>query len=139
VANISRELKNITSTAGIDIIAGSQLSRAVETRGGDKRPQLSDLRESGAIEQDASVIIFIYVPSYYGIMEDSEGESLRGVTDLIVAKNRRNNRGRGDVRLHYSVANDRYYSEPVDETDQPAPTYSALITTASAKDEDIPF
>lgn len=138
VAGISRELKNITSTAGIDIIAGSQLSRAVETRGGDKRPQLSDLRESGAIEQDASVIIFIYVPSYYGIMEDDEGNSLKGVTLLIVAKNRRNNRGNGDVVLHYSTTHDRYNAEPIDE--QPAPTYNALITTsAKAGDDDIPF
>ena len=69
------------------IIALSQLSRAVETRGGDKRPMLSDLRESGAIEQDADLVCFLYRPEYYKIYEDHYGSTL-GVGECIVAKHR---------------------------------------------------
>jgi replicative DNA helicase len=60
----------------------------VETRGGDKRPQLSDLRESGAIEQDADIVMFLYRPEYYGITEDEEGHSTAGVGEVIIAKHR---------------------------------------------------
>ncbi len=70
------------------MIALSQLSRAVETRGGDKRPQLSDLRESGAIEQDADMVMFLYRPEYYGITEDEAGASTAGVGEVIIAKHR---------------------------------------------------
>lgn len=88
ISIISRSLKIIAKELNVPVIALSQLSRAVETRGGDKRPQLSDLRESGAIEQDADMVMFIYRPEYYEITEDAEGNSTIGLTEVIVAKHR---------------------------------------------------
>jgi replicative DNA helicase len=88
IASISRSLKNIAKELNIPIIALSQLSRAVEIRGGEKRPQLSDLRESGSIEQDADMVIFLYRPEYYGITADEEGNNMQGVGEVIIAKHR---------------------------------------------------
>lgn len=96
ISHISRELKNIAKDFNVCVIATSQLSRAVETRGGTKRPILSDLRESGAIEQDADKIIFIYRPEYYNIDCDENGNTA-GLTEIILAKNR--NGSIGTVRL----------------------------------------
>ncbi|RYF45772.1 MAG: replicative DNA helicase, partial [Cytophagaceae bacterium] len=72
----------------VPVIALSQLSRAVETRGGDKKPQLSDLRESGSIEQDADMVCFLYRPEYYNITADENGNSTAGIGEVIIAKNR---------------------------------------------------
>ncbi len=88
VALITRELKRTARELNISIIAASQLSRAVEQRGGNKRPQLSDLRESGAIEQDADMVLFIYRPEMAGITQDENGYSTEGLAEVIVAKNR---------------------------------------------------
>jgi replicative DNA helicase len=88
IASISRALKKIAKELSIPVIALSQLSRAVETRGGDKRPQLSDLRESGAIEQDADMVMFLYRPEYYGITEDEDHNPTQGVGEVIIAKHR---------------------------------------------------
>lgn len=89
VSQISRGLKLLAKELEIPIIALSQLSRNVENRpGGGKRPQLSDLRDSGSIEQDADMVQFIYRPEYYGIEVDEKGESVKGKAKLIIAKNR---------------------------------------------------
>lgn len=91
ISNISRNLKALAKELNVPIIALSQLSRAVETRGlkdGSKTPQLSDLRESGAIEQDADMVIFLSRPEYYDITTNAEGENIKGLTEVKIAKHR---------------------------------------------------
>ncbi|WP_303312485.1 replicative DNA helicase [Hymenobacter sp. BT730] len=88
IASISRALKGIAKELNVPVLALSQLSRSVETRGGDKKPQLSDLRESGSIEQDADMVIFLYRPEYYKITEDEMGNPTQGTGEVIIAKHR---------------------------------------------------
>ncbi|MDP5081456.1 MAG: replicative DNA helicase [Winogradskyella sp.] len=101
ISTISRNLKALAKELSIPVIALSQLSRAVETRGGSKRPLLSDLRESGAIEQDADIVSFIYRPEYYKIDEwdDEERSPTEGQGEFIVAKHR--NGGLENIRLKF--------------------------------------
>lgn len=88
ISTISRNLKALAKELNIPIVALSQLSRAVETRKESKMPQLSDLRESGAIEQDADMVMFIYRPEYYDVTANEMGESTKGETHIRIAKHR---------------------------------------------------
>lgn len=106
VAAISRSLKAVAKELEIPIIALSQLSRAVETRGGNRRPQLSDLRESGAIEQDADIVLFIHRPEYYGLQEDT---TTQGLAEIIIAKHR--NGSTGDIRMRFRANEAKFYDD----------------------------
>ncbi|HOY49963.1 MAG TPA: replicative DNA helicase [Flavobacteriales bacterium] len=99
ISQISRSLKGIAKELEIPVIALSQLSRNVEQRGGTKVPQLSDLRESGAIEQDADMVMFIYRPEYYNITENEDGSPTNGLAEIHIAKHR--NGALGVVPLKY--------------------------------------
>ncbi|MGN0032967.1 MAG: replicative DNA helicase [Candidatus Limimorpha sp.] len=99
ISNISRSLKSLAKELNIPVLALSQLSRSVETRPGSKKPILSDLRESGAIEQDADMVLFIYRPEYYGLNEDEEHTSTKGKAIVSIAKHR--NGKLGDVELRF--------------------------------------
>ena len=119
ISYISRSLKSIAKELNIPIIALSQLSRAVETRGSSKRPQLSDLRESGAIEQDADMVMFIYRPEYYHLDTLEDGTSTKNLAEIIIAKNRAGSLG--DVRLQFigplTKFSDYNHFDYTDETD----------------------
>ena len=144
VSAISRALKMLAKELSVPVIALSQLSRAVEVRGGSKRPQLSDLRESGSIEQDADMVAFIYRPEYYQILEDEEGQSLKNVAEIIFAKNRHG--AQDTIKLRFTPEFARFSdlddpdfgALPADTFDNP---YSNIITVSSKmnEDEDIPF
>jgi len=124
ISTISRSLKSIAKELQIPVIALSQLSRAVETRGGTKRPMLSDLRESGAIEQDADMVMFLYRPEYYGL-DVSEETNLPspGLTELIIAKHRNGATGTVSLRFLNSLAKFVDYDDPQVSLDgnSPAP------------------
>lgn len=99
IASISRALKGIAKELTVPVVALSQLSRGVETRGGDKRPQLSDLRESGSIEQDADIVMFLYRPEYYKITVDEEGMPTQGMGEVIIAKHRNGSTGTAKLKF----------------------------------------
>jgi replicative DNA helicase len=126
ISSISRGLKGLAKELNIPVIALSQLSRAVETRGGNKRPMLSDLRESGAIEQDADIVSFLYRPEYYNILEDEEGQSVKGVGEVIVAKHR--NGALKTIKLKFTDTFAKF-------TDLPDPNFNELTHTQYPKIE----
>lgn len=140
ISYISRQLKALSKEIGVPIMALSQLSRAVETRGGSKRPQLSDLRESGAIEQDADMVMFVYRPSYYGI-DVENGMSTEGLAKLIIAKHRSGEPG--DVNLRFVERFVRF--ENMHDAMQPQEAiilnskFNKEVNTTLEKDETIPF
>lgn len=127
VSAISRSLKAIAKELNIPVIALSQLSRAVETRGGTKRPQLSDLRESGAIEQDADLVLFIHRQDYYGTGD--ENPALTGMTDIIIAKHR--NGAVRDVKLRFRSAEVKF--EDINEADVSINPFGGAVETYPSK------
>jgi replicative DNA helicase len=114
ISNISRNLKTLAKELKVPIIALSQLSRAVETRKESKVPQLSDLRESGAIEQDADMVIFIYRPEYYENFTNENGESTKGETHIKIAKHR--NGSLDTVKLRARLEIQKFYDWDGDDT-----------------------
>jgi replicative DNA helicase len=130
VSHISRNLKLMAKELNVPVIALSQLSRDVEKRGGLKRPILSDLRDSGSLEQDADVVVFPWRPAYYGIQNDANGNPYAdGYAELIFAKHR--NGSLGDVRLTFNGSRQRFTSfqethqlkQPKDFTETIKPNY----------------
>jgi len=116
ISEISRNLKKLAKDLDVPLIALSQLSRAVETRGGDKRPQLSDLRESGAIEQDADMVMFIYRDDYY----DQDNPDVAGLAELIIAKQRSG--PTGAIKVRFTKSSTRFDNlEPGEYEDLPPP------------------
>jgi replicative DNA helicase len=99
ISNISRSLKSLAKELDIPVLALSQLSRAVETRGGSKKPILSDLRESGAIEQDADLVLFIYRPEYYQIDQLDDGTPTNGLAVISIAKHRNGALGERNLKF----------------------------------------
>jgi replicative DNA helicase len=130
VSIISRSLKGLAKELDIPIIALSQLNRGVEGRSGleGKRPQLSDLRESGAIEQDADMVCFIHRPEYYHLTEDAQGNSLLGIAEIIIAKHR--NGATGDVQLKFKGTYAKFMNkDDRDKDDNPFDTGYQVISS----------
>lgn len=147
VSEISRQLKILAKDLNVPVMALSQLSRAVEVRGGTKRPQLSDLRDSGAIEQDADVVQFIYRPEYYQILQDEEGVSLEGVAEIIYAKHRNGQLGSVHTLFEAETTSfkddDRYKAESIVNDDpefweEKNPIQNVPVSKMNTDDE-IPF
>jgi len=125
ISEVSRKLKQLAMDLNIPVIALSQLSRAVETRGGNKRPVLSDLRESGSIEQDADQVLFLYRPEYYGIYSDEQGNSLENVCEVIVAKHR--NGSLGVVQVGFDDNRVKFYNQGGD------------LARSATENDDLPY
>ena len=136
VSTISRSLKGLAKELNIPIIALSQLNRGVENREGidGKRPQLSDLRESGAIEQDADMVCFIHRPEYYKIYQDEKGHDLHGMAEIIIAKHR--NGAVGDVLLKFRGEYARF-QDPEEDAYVPMP--GEAVAFGAGRGEDVPL
>ena len=143
ISYISRSLKGLAKELDIPIIALAQLSRAVEQRQ-DKRPVLSDLRESGSIEQDADLVTFIFRPEYYGITQDEEGNDNTGLTEIIIRKHRNGSPGTVNLKFvkHFGKFTDWGYSDYGDDTIQDTSvTFGSKMNDMSPFEpgEDMPF
>ena len=132
ISTISRNLKALAKELSLPVIALSQLSRAVETRGGSKRPLLSDLRESGAIEQDADIVSFIYRPEYYKIDEwdDDDRSPTEGQAEFIVAKHR--NGGLDNIRMKFIGHLGKF--DNLDDFDTPFGEFHSKMNAAANDD-----
>ena len=134
IAMISRKLKAIAKELNVPVIALSQLSREVEKRQ-EKRPILSDLRESGAIEQDADMVTFLYRPEYYGITQDENGVSTKGKTEIIVAKHR--NGATGSLWLKFIAERTKFVEDEetyTQATSSSMQTFQSKLNDSSAED-----
>jgi len=121
ISMISRSLKGIAKELNVPVIALSQVNRSVEGRGNaSKRPQLSDLRESGAIEQDADIVSFIYRPEYYGLTDWEDGSPCEGQAELVIAKHR--NGSLEDVRLRFQGALAKFSDLEFDQNEMIIPS-----------------
>lgn len=129
VSYISRQIKALAKELRIPILALSQLSRAVETRGGSKVPQLSDLRESGAIEQDADIVMFIHRPEYYGQDADDEGHSAKGLAQIILAKHRSGSVGKINLRFRSEYARFENMDVMGDQNGLQRASYGSALTS----------
>ena len=144
IETISRSLKQVASESdsNLALIALSQLNRGVESRGGAKRPMMSDLRDSGSLEQDADLIAFWYRPDYYGIMED-DGQSTKGLVEMIWTKNRHNAEGLKICKMGFNIKTDSYrsWSEEFEQPKEPSTVsnYNNSITPVELNGEEIPF
>jgi len=137
VSTISRSLKGLAKELDIPIIALSQLNRGVEGREGieGKRPQLSDLRESGAIEQDADMVLFVHRPEYYRIYQDENGHDLHGMAQIIIAKHRKG--ATGDVLLTFRGEFTRFENPEDRNLGHRAPNEGEIIGSRLNGDDDI--
>jgi replicative DNA helicase len=143
ISYISRSLKGLAKELNIPVIALAQLSRAVEQRQ-DKRPMLSDLRESGSIEQDADLVTFIFRPEYYGITQDEEGNDNEGLTEIIIRKHRNGSPGTVNLKFikHFGKFSDWGYSDfgPDTFTDNSVTMPSKMNDMSPYEpDGDVPF
>lgn len=138
VSSISRSLKSISKELNVPIIALSQLNRSVEVRGGNKRPQLSDLRESGAIEQDADMVLFIHRPEKYGFTTLDNDMPSKGIAEIILAKNR--NGPVDDVLLRFREERAQFIDlEDIDYDAISSQNISESFTVSSKMNSDLPY
>ncbi|HDZ41564.1 MAG TPA: replicative DNA helicase [Bacteroidetes bacterium] len=138
VSSISRALKSISKELNVPIVALSQLNRSVEVRGGNKRPQLSDLRESGAIEQDADMVLFIHRPEKYGFTTLDNEMSSKGIAEIILAKNR--NGPVDDVLLRFREERAQFIDvEDLDYGAIASQNISESFTVSSKMNNDLPY
>ena len=139
ISIISRSLKALAKELNVPLIALAQLSRAVESRGGAKKPMLSDLRESGSIEQDADSVQFLYRPEYYGITEDEDGNDLRDKGFILIAKNRHGSTKDIDMRFIGTLTKFTDWSEQSIGFEQEPYDPNAGMDMNNNFDNDVPF